>query len=503
MKRTFLTICLMALTSFYAIGQGYDLTVSRRDYREQKQMGGLGRAVFIATTADLMIKTSDEEYECSRAVADGDKYRYTIDIDVSAGNKRVFIVTKAGTPLVGKSSQFMFNKDEICYFDISQPTTILGKAVETISSKSYFLPGIHPTEALIEINSGIKLEVNYSEFLHATHKTALRNGTYIDSLIFDVPRLAALQHLADSLQGVYEKLSASATSEWTDKQWDNLEKLRLKAEKAAEISGKAAIVTIRGNGTNTLTINEELIRRLTPKDKLTYGILVGGNSFDDLLVTARKYYNEYPSHTESSYYDAAKIAYDAAINHNDCPYVTRDSLRAEYDVVADIRKKSYLIEIADKKAIDAERQYGFESKEVFRYLGAQVHFIDSIMHKYPEIKGFQMLKDEALSRLGKHPLSKVNNGTEDVTRSREILKGSVSFKHESMAIPFNEMSIYATKSPKIKGSNNVRIGWVKADGTFSVVKPDGFDPLYIYVSGEKGKAHFVPKGTTTIDIIVD
>ena len=49
-------------------------------------------------------------------------------------------------------------------------------------------------------------------------------------------------------------------------------------------------------------------------------------SFDELLAIAREYYTNYPSHTESSYYDAARIAYDNAINHNDCPLDTRASI---------------------------------------------------------------------------------------------------------------------------------------------------------------------------------
>ena len=51
-------------------------------------------------------------------------------------------------------------------------------------------------------------------------------------------------------------------------------------------------------------------------------------SFDELCSIAKNYYAEYPSHTESSFYDAAKIAYDNAIKHNDCPFNLRDSLRA-------------------------------------------------------------------------------------------------------------------------------------------------------------------------------
>jgi hypothetical protein len=64
------------------------------------------------------------------------------------------------------------------------------------------------------------------------------------------------------------------------------------------------------------------------------------------------------------------------------------------------------------------------------------------------------------------------------------------------------MRVFATTSSKIKDGQSRKIANVKTDGTYNGVKPDGMDPLYIYVTGEKDNAHYVPKGTTTMDIIV-
>lgn len=501
MRRRIFFIFLATWVSGVVFGQEGDLTITRQERKEHLELNGLARAVFMSTTADLMIKTTDDEYECSKPVVDGDSYKYTIDIDVSTGKTRVFVVTKAGTPLRGKSRQFIFNKNEVCYFEVGQPKTILGKASETINSKAYFLPGNHPTKALIEINSGIKLDISYSEYLHVQHRTALRNGTYIDSLIFEVPRLAALQQYADSLQHAFDRLSASSNSSWTEKQWQELEKLEAKKNKAAEISAGAALITIQGNGTNMLTINEELVRRLTPKDKLTYGILVVETSFDDLLATAKRYLADYPKHVESSYYDAAKIAYDNAIQHNDCPQKVRDTLRMEYDLLAEIRKNSFYAETADKKAAEAERR-GVGCEEILKYLGAEVKFIDRLLDSHPEIIGYHDRRREVLTKIESLPCSKVADGTETIQHNRETLSGTVRFKHEYMAVPFSEMKVYATTSKKIKGSQSRFVGFVNADGTFGIVKPDNFEPLYIYLSGEKGDAHYVPKGMTKINITV-
>ena len=61
------------------------------------------------------------------------------------------------------------------------------------------------------------------------------------------------------------------------------------------------------------------------------------------------------------------------------------------------------------------------------------------------------------------------------------------------------MRVYATTTAKIANGKSHVIGKVNADGTFSVIKPDGKD--YIYVSGEKDNAHYIG-GTSHIDIIV-
>lgn len=225
-------------------------------------------------------------------------------------------------------------------------------------------------------------------------------------------------------------------------------------------------------------------------------------SFDELCSIAKNYYAEYPSHTESSFYDAAKIAYDNAIKHNDCPFNLRDSLRAEYDLMADLRRNTYLVEAAEKKAKEFEREKGFDSDEVFKYLGGEIGFIDRILKAHPEMAVFNSLRSDVAQKLGRHPKSKIKDGEEVIMRKRETISGTVSFKNEYMAIPFERMKIYATSSSEIKNGQSRMIGKVNADGTFNVVKPDGINPLYIYVSGEKDDAHYVSAGTTSIDIIV-
>ena len=61
-----------------------------------------------------------------------------------------------------------------------------------------------------------------------------------------------------------------------------------------------------------------------------------------------------------------------------------------------------------------------------------------------------------------------------------------------MSIPFNKLRVYASTTKNIQDSKSRIICKVNDDGTYSAVKPEGMDPLYIYVTGEKNEAHFVP-----------
>lgn len=225
-------------------------------------------------------------------------------------------------------------------------------------------------------------------------------------------------------------------------------------------------------------------------------------SYDELMSVAKEYYDNYPAHTESSYFDAARLAYDKVIEHNDCPLDLRDSIRAERDTMASLRRNTYLIEAADAKAKQFEKEKGFNCDEVYKYLSGELRFANRILRSHPEITGIKDIKDSVLARLQTHPKGQ-NIVETTITKHRETIGGKISFKNEYMAIPFQNMRVFATTSPKIKGGQSRKIANVKADGTYSAVKPDGVYPLYIYVTGEKDDAHYVPQGTTSMDIIVE
>ena len=230
-------------------------------------------------------------------------------------------------------------------------------------------------------------------------------------------------------------------------------------------------------------------------------------NFDELLADAEEYYKGYPSHTDFGFFEAAQLAYKAAFDHNDCPLDTREVIRTKRDSLLSIRNGIYLIEQTAKKAELLEKEKGFESVEVYKRLGAQLNYADKLLTVHPEMNGVKALREQLVRRIQTHPQGKMQTGTETVIHKRETLSGTVSFKSKYMALEFSQMRVYATTSRTIKGAKSRIIGKVNNDGTYSVVKPVDennrpVSPLYIYVTGEKDEAHYVPEGTTTMDIIV-
>ena len=92
MKLRKLLLYVCAFIGITAHAQEDMLNVTRIKKEAAPQLNGIGSAVFKAKTA--VIRTSDNEYECSQAKKVADGYEYEMQIDVSKGKVRVFIVSR-------------------------------------------------------------------------------------------------------------------------------------------------------------------------------------------------------------------------------------------------------------------------------------------------------------------------------------------------------------------------------------------------------------------------
>lgn len=514
MKKKLFILSLLMLLNLGLMAQDSDNMLNIvRGKQVKANLNGKGGVKFIANKPDYIIRTTfKDDAVCDKARKVGEHYEYELLLDISKGKNRVFVVSKNGSPVSGKSDQLNINADEYRFFSIEEPGTLIAITTQRIDSKTYFAKGENPVEALIEIKSAVQLsEITTSELvkISQTGGTKGKDGTYNYSIVINAKQLPLLKEKVQKANDLYRAKDESASSSWTDEQWKELDLLRESRDNASNDYANAVTISLQGKNTNRVLLRSDLIEKLTPKDKLVCNIdllsqtdtVIHEQTYQEALAIARERYKNYPLHTESSYYDAARLAYDKAIEHNDCPQDMRESIRVERDTMASLRRNTYLIEAAEAKANEYENKKGFECDEVYKYLSGELRFANRILQSHPEITGIMNIKERVLARLRSHP--KGQNVVETtVTKQRETISGTISFKNEYMAIPFQNMRVFATTSSKIKDGQSRKIANVKTDGTYNAVKPDGMDPLYIYVTGEKDDAHYVPKGTTTMDIIV-
>ncbi len=235
---------------------------------------------------------------------------------------------------------------------------------------------------------------------------------------------------------------------------------------------------------------------------LTIEVPLTEKSFDDLLGDARKYYVERAHNVRFNYYDAAKIAYDRAIEHNDCPFDLRDTLKTERTDVLFLRKYTHHHESACDSVAKYTRLRGADSDEVFKWLTADAKILELILQKHPELTGLQTALADVKARVASHPKSK-KTVAQQVTVQKQQVSGTITLD-DDLTIPLQTISIYASPVSEVKRDDRSRLqllGRADAQGRFHVIMPPNMH--YIITSAEMTKtadAHYVAPDQTSISI---
>lgn len=454
------------------------------------QLGeGTAAVSFVSSQSDWVIKPIKGDSEQPRTkTSDGKMFVYEFHMDVSKDHERTYILGRKGSAITDQCVVKSLRPGIRVTFNLEEQADTLHR----IEAKMGASPGVYPIEgkACVEITTSVKGLDVVTDW--PSEESVSSNGARVINVIVNVAEIRQLEARRDSLSAVMKRL------EDTD-DYENMEGVMQAIDELEKTYNARAELIIGGKGIKGIPIQ---LADLGMKEKRRYAVVSISETFETLLGNARALFAAYPSHTESSYYDQTKIAYEKAINHNDCPPILRDSLRNEYIVISGLRKKTYLVEATEAKAKKAEKEHGFNNEEVFKYLAGAVKFANLILTSNPEVAGYNAIKERLEKRLNEHPVNKVKSGETVIMHKRETVSGKVSFKNQYMKIAFDKMRVFATSSPKIQDGQSRIVGKVNADGTYSIVKPDGMDILYLYVTGEKDKAHYVAPGTTELDIIV-
>lgn len=413
--------------------------------------------VFVSNLGDLSIKVvKGTEQPQRRQAADGKGYEYEFVVDVSSRSERPYTICRTGGVFtVRHTAKELRGGYRKTYRVVELADTLMRIEAQQIDDGKALYPAGDKMLACVEIATTID-ELRVETGWPVSEKPD-DNGTRVISVIVDVSRLKAMKkEMAAMEQG-------DSDNGTLKEQWQ-----------------KYSTLTLRGAGIKPLTLS---CADIAVKQKRRYAVVALTETFEDLLAHARSLRDAIPQHIDNGHYDATRIAYDKAIEHRDAPPAELESLRAERNAVAELRKLIWLMwragELADKNG----REQGEQSEGVYKNLLAQYNITCKLIKEHPEIQGITAVRDAAHDRLMKHPMSKTVK-RETVTYQRQIISGKV-VKGNSFYLTIPGLRVYSVyTSGKIKNSDYKKeIGKIKPDGTFKIVLPEPTN--YIYIEGEK------------------
>ena len=478
MKKLF-AVCLFFVCAFCAKAQEQELYIIKENVKtENIDLGGKASIVFVAKTDELVIEATnvnDHTPPTIKKNANG-QFEYIFLIDVTKNNERKFSIQRS-----------------------TYKTELTKK-------------GLKPNVRLTWEVEGPAAWENMEKFLKLVEQSTGKDVHLVqnEACIRFITEVEDLEITPDKHLKFKKEVSKSATgAKIVDIIIDTKTLGALKAKNGKDYQAILAnTITIKGDGTNELHVPTDQIENLVSAAMIPYAIepairtVFKEKTFDELLAIARKFYNERSGHTESSYYNAARIAYENALKHTDCPQGILSQLQAEQGKILDLRKFTFYKEHCDSLVSVYTQQEGYNSDNVYKYLGGAHQFAEKLANENPDIPGFVTLCDEALTRMQQHPNYDGPKHDGSSTQRPKKVSGHVSFAKEYLKRPFNTLSVYGTsfngKVKDVPEGKSKMVGQVKSDGSFSVVLPEGME--YIYIGGENKKTHRVYGNTLDIEI---
>lgn len=322
MKIRVLLTSVLAAFCLSAVAQQSVITVSK-DARMTKpaKLGGKAGAVFVSKSADLVINTAVIKDPVSGTpVKNGDKYEYTMLLDISGGRDRIFTVTKRGTAMSEKTGNVLLKADEYVYFNVETPSSPITME-KSDNGKGYIEAG--KGYALIEFSSEIPLDINYSEKLkkHAELRHGRsKAGAYVDSLIVFVDAYKSIVEEIAEMQKAYndkqKDIDDSIAKQAPDTLIKRLENEGKILEKAIEDKQKdlneITYISVKGKDTNVRTVDPEELLALNSKGKLSYNIMVLSKTVSVFKTKYEEMVHQAESHKQSRDYASARHFYESA-----------------------------------------------------------------------------------------------------------------------------------------------------------------------------------------------
>lgn len=320
MRIKFLTTLFLSLICFSAFAQQSMITVTK-DSRLTKtaDLNGKAGVVFLSKSSDLVINTSvRKDPYCNTPEKSGDIYQYTLLLDISGGRDRIFTITKQGTTISEKTGQVLLKGNEYVYFNVetvSNPITM-----EQENDGSHYIQSGNGY-ALIEFNSEIQLDINYSKKLNATLKQGRsKAGSYVDSLIVKIDSYKPLYESLENMKTEYnnkqnlidEKLEKNPNDPDINRLESEVKILNENINNTSRELNEITYISVKGKDTNERIVDQELILGLTSKQKLRFNIMVLLKTETVFKTKYEEMVHQAESHKQSRDYKSAQQFYLSA-----------------------------------------------------------------------------------------------------------------------------------------------------------------------------------------------
>lgn len=216
-------------------------------------------------------------------------------------------------------------------------------------------------------------------------------------------------------------------------------------------------------------------------------------TYNELLEAAKKYETAYASQYQSEYFLAAADAFEALLNHVDCPYNLKDTYQRKANKFTFLRKYSRYVEQAEERWKKAEESLGFEAERVWQYLNLGRQKCQELIERYPEMVWYKQKWTEFDQLYKKHPLSNV----ELPTISGTVTKGP-GWYHLVDGTAIYATNVNCTGTDDVKDYGLKPVGAVQ-NGRYKIILREPCK--FLFFAGE-GKSRPIEYRTQTLNIVL-
>lgn len=351
MKKTFIALLTLAMT-LVASAQEMYMPYERVSESTDAWLGGKAGLSIVSPHNDLVVVVipADSLDVVSKAVTEGDKYRYDISLNVADGEssaKREFKVSRQGKSVTIKFKEQIAVNRRVVYNVEEVATPIM------IQETRKGLGSTSGDMACVEINTPIDLDVACGAHLDKSIKTSSNNATGTKTITIDINRTKLVESATAYLnaKAEYDDLNAKDYNLLSDTQFDRIKELEDNILPPLQKEYQdLTTIELKGSGTNTcnISIGDDSGITLGVKERQSYVVLLMKETVYETEYTTL--INKAWEQEEQLHFTSAQEYYSQAMNASGKPE------GADAELLSSIASMEELADL-NKRAVGAMKKF--------------------------------------------------------------------------------------------------------------------------------------------------